>query len=487
MATAATADHATASAASDHEVLKAEPHKLIDLTITEKFSFEREELEEIQLAGLRKRFNDLVDKVQVLQRFAEEQKLSEIRTLEDGALLLFPHTMYKSYPLSAVEKNRYDAMTRWIGTLTACDLSGVDSTGCESIDDWIDRLDAQSELRMRHSSGTSGKLSFVPLSTAEVHSAIMGIKRSFEGFGDGPNAEVDSFGTLPMVAFGYRHGSQSFPRSVDAIIQEFYGGDESQVVCLNSGRVSADMASLAGRLEGAQSRGALGRDQLSPGLLKRREEFLREQADAPKHLDAFFETLSTKLRGKRVILKGVLPPTVMTAVEGLKRGLEYLFAPDSLFFIAGGAKGHSLPEDYREQVERFTGVSFPPPGYGMSEAASAITRMCPAGHYHIVPNLIPYLLDPDTGAVLPRVGVQTGRLGIIDIGCQTRWGGFLTGDEITLNYGDFEPCGCGRKGTFIQGEIRRYSELRGGDDKITCAGAPGIHDKAMDFIANIAG
>jgi hypothetical protein len=178
---------------------------------------------------------------------------------------------------------------------------------------------------------------------------------------------------------------------------------------------------------------------------------------------------------------------VLTAVEGLKRGLENLFAPDSPFSIAGGAKGHSLPEDYKEQVERFTGVKFPQPGYGMSEAASAITRMCPRGHYHIVPNLIPYLLDPDTGAVLPRVGVQTGRFGIIDIGCQTRWGGFLTGDEVTLNYGDFEPCGCGRKGTYIQGEIQRYSELRGGDDKITCAGAPGIHDKAMDFIANIAG
>jgi hypothetical protein len=311
--------------------------------------------------------------------------------------------------------------------------------------------------------------------------------RTFEGFGDEPNAKVESFGKLPLVAFGYRHGSQGFPRMIDAIIGEFYGGDESQVICLNPGRISADVASLAGRLSGAQSRGALGREQLSPSLLKRREAFMREQADAPRHLEAFFDTLDTRLRGKRVILKGVLPPVVATAVEGLKRGLENLFAPDSLFFVAGGAKGHSLPEDYQAQVERFTGVPFPQPCYGMSESTSAITRMCPEGHYHIVPNVIPYLLHPDTGAVLPRVGEQTGRFGIIDIACQTRWGGFLTGDEVTLNYGDFLPCGCGRKGTYIQGEIRRYSELRGGDDKITCAGAPGIHDKAMDFIANVTG
>lgn len=484
---AAEGSAAEGSVGARHEGLKAEPHRLIDLTITEKFSFDRDELEEIQLAGLKKRFADLVPHVSVLRRFAEEQKLSEIRTLEDGALLLFPHTMYKSYPLSAVEKNRFDAMTRWIGTLSSVDVSGVDSTGCESIDEWIERLDAQSELRLRHSSGTTGKLSFIPLSTVETRSVIMGIKRSLEGFGDEPNADVESFGTLPMIAFGYRHGSQSFPRSVDAIVEHFYGGDESQVVCLNPGRISADMASLAGRLEGAQAKGALGRAQLSPGLLARREEFLREQAEAPKHLDAFFERISTEFRGRRVILKGVLPPVVNTAVEGLKRGLEGVFAPDSLFFVAGGAKGNALPDDYREQVSRFTGVAFPPPGYGMSEAASAITRMCPEGHYHIVPNLIPYLLDPDSGAVLPRVGVQTGRLGIIDLGTQTRWGGFLTGDEITLNWGDISPCGCGRKGTYIQGEIRRYSEMRGGDDKITCAGAPGIHDKALDFIAGVTG
>ncbi|MET0985156.1 MAG: hypothetical protein ABW034_07100 [Steroidobacteraceae bacterium] len=467
------------------DALKAAPHELIGLSITEKFSFERDDLEDLQLSGLKKRFDALVPRVSVLRRFAEEQRLEQIRTLEEGALLLFPHTMYKAYPLSAIENSKFDVLTRWLGSLTAIDVSGVSCRGCESIDDWIDALDRETDLRVRHSSGTSGKLSFVPLSKQELPSVLAGIRRSFEGFGAEPNAEIEQgFGELPLIAFGYRHGSQSFPRTVDAIVEQFYGGDESRVICLNPGRISADMASLAGRLEGAQQKGMLGKVSLSPGLLARREQFLREQQEAPRHLQNFFDTISTRFRGERVILKGVLPPVVETAVEGLKRGLEKLFDPRSLFFVAGGAKGRSLPADYPEQVHRFTNVPFPPPGYGMSEAASAITRMCPHGHYHIVPNLIPYLLDPDTGAVLPRKGTQTGRLGIIDIGCQTRWGGFLTGDEVTLNWGDERPCGCGRKGTFIEGEIRRYSELRGGDDKITCAGAPGIHDKALDFMAS---
>ncbi len=34
--------------------------------------------------------------------------------------------------------------------------------------------------------------------------------------------------------------------------------------------------------------------------------------------------------------------------------------------------------------------------------------------------------------------------------------------------------------------IRRYSEKEGGDDKITCAGAAGVHDKALDLIAEMS-
>jgi hypothetical protein len=120
----------------------------------------------------------------------------------------------------------------------------------------------------------------------------------------------------------------------------------------------------------------------------------------------------------------------------------------------------------------------------MSEAASGITRMCPAGRYHIIPNLIPFLIHPQTGALLARNGTVQGRFGFFDIAAQTRWGGFLTGDEITIDFGDDRACGCGRKGAFIIGGIRRYTEAEGGDDKITCAGAANVHDAALEFIRN---
>jgi hypothetical protein len=466
------------------DALRQYPERMVELTTTRKFSFTRQVLEDLQLDALRMRFASLVDHVPLLGRFAEEQGLKDITRLEDAALLLFPHTMYKSYPLSAIENSQFNRLTRWVGTLTALDVSGVNSDQCGSIDDWIDAMDASSEVRLRHSSGTTGKLSFIPGSDAEAYTSVMGMNRYFQGFGDEPDADCRGFegGDKPVIAFGYRKGAMAFSRSLDAIQRVFYRDEPDWIHATNPGRFSADMLSLGGRLEAAQARGAVGKAALSPALLARRELFMREQSEAPERLEQFFDTIATRFRGRRVILNGVTPPVVEAAVAGLARGLEKLFAPDSLMFLAGGNKGHKMPDNYPALVERFTGVKYPQTGYGMSEAASGITRMCPAGHYHIIPNLIPFLIHPQTGELLARSGAVQGRFGFFDIAAQTRWGGFLTGDEITINFGDDKACGCGRMGAFIDGGIRRYTEAEGGDDKITCAGAANVHDAALDFI-----
>jgi len=466
---------------SSTEHLKAAPHLLVELSTTERFSLDGAVLAEIQLEGLRKRFRELVGRIPILGRIAAEQRLEDIGSLEAGALLLLPHTLYKSYPLSAIETERFTQLTRWLATLTSVDLSAVDASRCECIDDWIDALDAQTTLRLRHSSGTTGKLSFIPNSTPEDYTSVMGFKGYFEGFGAEPDAHVEGVGELPVIAFAHRKGAMGSARSCDAIVKYLYGGDESKLIATNPGRISADLLSLGGRLEGARAKGERGRLQLSPALRQRREEFAREQARQPQRLREFFERVSA-LRGERVILHGILPAVFATAEEGLRQGFERLFSPASLFFLVGGAKGRVFPADYREQIERFAGVAYPPTGYGMTEAASSITRMCPQGRYHIQPNIIPYLLDPDSGAPRPRCGVQSGRYGFIDIAAQTRWGGFLTSDLMTLDFGDETRCECGRRGAYIRGEIRRLSGGEGGDDKITCAGAPAVHDRALEFV-----
>lgn len=461
------------------------PELLVELTTTEKFSLDPADVAEIQLGALKKRFSELVDNLPILARFANAQKLGEITRLEDGALLLVPHTMYKSYPLSAIENSHFDRLTRWLQTVTTIDLSGVDTSGCDSIDAWIDLLDSTTTLRLRHSSGTTGKLSFIPGNLAESRTQAMAFKHSFQGFGDEPDARAEGVGEFPVITFGHRLGAMSTARTMASVRQHLYNGDGSKLYFSNSGRMSADMLSLGGRLQKAQSQGEQGSLQLSPSLLARREEFLREQQEEPKRLEAFFDRLAAELRGRQVIVQGVVPIVVKGAMAAIERGLQGLFAPGSLQRYSGGPKGQKLPENYPEIVAQFTGLPYPRPGYGMSESAASLTRMCPQGHYHLPPNIIPYLLDPKSGEVQPRTGIQKGRYGIIDVAAQQRWAGFLTGDEVTINFSG--RCSCGRTTAFIvDGQIRRYSEMEGGDDKITCAGAPAVHENALQFMADRA-
>jgi len=170
----------------------------------------------------------------------------------------------------------------------------------------------------------------------------------------------------------------------------------------------------------------------------------------------------------------------MSSTEGLKRGYRRMFSPDSFFVVGGGNKGRDLPDDWKDTVAEFLGGRIRP-NYGMSEIQAG-AALCPQGYYHMQPWVILYQLDPSTGAVLPRAGTVTGRLGVFDLCASTYWGGFLTGDEVTINWADQQSCACGRQGPYLHDAMRRYTEKEGGDDKITCAGAPQAHDRALEFV-----
>ena len=52
-----------------------------------------------------------------------------LRDFDDVVPLLFPHTVFKSYPASLLDKKRFDLMTKWLGKVTSYDLSRVDTRG----------------------------------------------------------------------------------------------------------------------------------------------------------------------------------------------------------------------------------------------------------------------------------------------------------------------------------------------------------------------
>jgi hypothetical protein len=142
-----------------------------------------EDVKQVQLSAAASRFEQLVTRIPMLRKLAAEQGVDAIREVEDVAKLLFRHNVYKSYPLALLERGAFQRLTRWLSGLTTCDLAGLDASDCEGIDEWIDLLDAHTEIRLVHSSGTTGKLSFLPRTENEYAQIDLEVWRHyFEGF-----------------------------------------------------------------------------------------------------------------------------------------------------------------------------------------------------------------------------------------------------------------------------------------------------------------
>lgn len=463
-----------------HEALLDDPLNYIEGAYDQGFQLTPEQLHDVQLRGAQKRFEAQRNRIPALKKLADEQGIERIEKLEDAVPLLLPHTVYKSYPLSIIERGQFDRLTRWLDGLTTHDLSHVDPTGLDSIDGWIKRLDDSTELRVLHTFGTSGKLSFVPRTRqqwVQANHLTAHCVRDWHGPHSGPDLLT---ARMPMVQPGYRFGAGATYRGVELMVKLWAGGDDNALFLYPDDYFSADIASLAGRLRAAEARGEQGALELSPSLLARREEFAARERQRPQRMQQFLQTALTRFGGADICLFAVWPILFEWAEEALANGVRNAFGSGSVLMSGGGSKGRVLPDDYRQQIFEFLGFERVFEFYSMSELMVSCPR-CEHGHYHVPPVLVPFVLDPDSGTPLPRQGQQTGRFAYLDLLPDSYWGGLITGDEVTMAGWD-EPCACGRQGPYLHGTVQRYSEKRGGDDKINCAGAPEAHDKAVEFL-----
>jgi len=444
----------------------------------ELWSWDQPQREAAQLEIARARFETLRGKVSQLAKLADLQGVESIDSLDDLAPVLFQHTVYKSYPISLISKNRFDLLTRWLDGVTSHDLSGVDTSGCTGFDDWFDRLEAQTPLRPHHSTGTTGKLSIIPRDEREVERFGRLLLRSREPFGDEPDPlELLRQGgePIPIVHPSYRHGRHLAQRMLDALVQHI--GSEETTYVLYDDALSADIMSLVGQVRGASQRGALDEMKLSPELLARYRTAIERQAKQDQYQAEFFERIVKELKGRGVYVIGVTAMLYEWMLKGEERGIDQLFAPQSIIQSGGGMKGLVVPDDWQARVERFLGAPLRF-GYGMSESMGA-ADMCELGKYHPTPLTVPFVLDVDTGTPRPRSGTQTGRYALFDLITESFWGGFVTGDRVTVAW---DGCACGRRGPYIDPVIERFSELEGGDDKVSCSGSVDAHREALDWL-----
>src|SRR5579864_1652148 len=109
----------------------------------DRFDHSHAELRETQQEALNERFQERKDRIKLLGHRAREAGTTEIRRREDMVPLLFPHTVYKSYPESFLIEERWDRLGKWLGTVSPHPISPIETSDITGIDDWIDRLQAK--------------------------------------------------------------------------------------------------------------------------------------------------------------------------------------------------------------------------------------------------------------------------------------------------------------------------------------------------------
>jgi hypothetical protein len=449
-------------------------------SLTRMNSVDRDQLADLQRVAMQLRFEQLREAIPLLERAADHASVDEITDVDDVVPLLFDHAHYKSYPASLIDKKRFGDLTRWISRLTTVDLSQVDVSGCQSLDEWLEVLDAETELRLCHSSGTSGSLSFIPWSAAEFN--LLGQFRAAVYTQDfGVDEDCRETPGIHVIFPYFRSGGSILVRQNDGIATWVAKGEERFHAAF-PGRLSSDVMYLAGRLRAAAARGQAHQLEVDPALLARKEEFDRLLVEMPQRIERFLLELADELAGERIFTITIWNTIHNLARAGLAKGLHGVFAPNSVLALGGGAKGLEQPAGWENEVLEFTGAERIRSGYGMSEITMS-AAMCEHGRYHFNPWIVPYVLDPVTSAPLPRSGNQTGRAAFFDLACSTRWGGFITGDQITLEHD--VSCPCGQTTVSCRPEITRIADLQGGEDKITCAATESAAQETFEFLATL--
>jgi hypothetical protein len=431
--------------------------ELLDsITSADRYDRNPAELRPLRLEAAREVFKERLEQIPVLRRRAQDSGITEIRSLADLVPLLFSHTVYKSYPVALVEEKKWDRLLRWLKTLSVEDPTSVDMAGVENIDDWINRLRDAGHLILA-TSGSSGKCSFLNSTRGDLELKT----RHFANMLGWPYLRPSADRAVFML------GPSSGPNS--AI-------EAAQIGTKLWGRPGATHFLTEEPLQIAVvSQMAVIRKRMAEGLATPREiaDFEQRAAAQAARMTAGLHALTDKILAARhepIVLSGLWSQHMAIIQRARELGIkDGDFHPQSHISAGGGVKGVNLPNDYKEQVDRFYGEVIRGTGYGMTEQAQVLPR-CDAKRYHVPPGLIMLLLDragetllePERGG-----GIVEGRFAFLDLLYEGRWGGLISGDKVHVDFA--ERCACGRWGPSILDDITRFAQP-GEDDHIGCAG-----------------
>jgi hypothetical protein len=328
------------------------------------------EVRETQIAAMNERLQEQPGKIKLLKLRAEEAGISEIRSLEDAVPLLLPHTAYKSYPESFLSEQKWDRLTRWLGTVSANPTDNTELDGIADIDEWVSRLGAAGHY-VSCSSGTSGKPSMLVATKADMERATEDSVVAFSwGSGVAQKQDHRMFGLAPIAAvprneaigMGLYHAfaDPAFPRFAYPV-PPITVGSITKMVTLR--KAIADGS--------AQPSEIADFDATSAMRQKAMDDATGICADA-----------LIAARGERLYISGMWASLYKIAEEVSKRGYSSKdFTGDNTMYVGGGLKGATVPDNYREVI--YETFNLKPERnfmmYGMQEIGSAMPRCQQAG------------------------------------------------------------------------------------------------------------
>lgn len=445
------------ASAEAHEVpISARETLIAMLDEANPFDHSPADLRGLQNDAAREMFLEMRSKIPVLDNRARECGLVGDPEVENLPSLLLAHSSYKSYPQSFIARGRWSELRQWLSMVSTEDFLDVDLTGVADIDAFLDRM-WESGYTISTSSGTSGKVSFLPKNLRDL--AIW--RNCLSRFrGPLPNTVTADQGRH-FFGIGPGSGATTSAYSMGFFCEDF-GRPDSRHLLMNEKLSVAKLGQMAELRVKMQNGTAL------PDEIRQMQEEAARQGQVTEEQ---FDALANKLMAVRhepIFIQAMTPQLVDLVARLKAKGVgEGEFHPQSIVGYGGGNKHFTLPEDWETQVKAFFGKVVYSKAYGMTEMNWSCPH-CSAGHYHIPPIIIPYVLERDgSRLVSPHSGLVRGRMGFIDVSTQIRWGGMISGDEVEVDLDG--NCPCGHRSANIR-SVRRYSDITD-DDKIQCAAA----------------
>lgn len=424
-------------------------------TAPDRYDIAPAEVERLQIDAVNERLGAHLDQIPLLRNRSQSAEIAKVSERDDLVPLLFAHGAYKSYVQNWLADGRWDRMAKWVGTVSTCDLTGVDVDGIAGLDEFVSRMESVG-CYLTCSSGTTGKPAMIACSESDLDVAS---RANVTGLTWATGIPAD--GRRKLFGLGPRTKVERNERTRVALVEAFSSEADSY-------QLPVDPISVGSVMQMIELRRRIADGTAGPSEIAAFETVSagRQGAMDAATAEAVDELVAS--RDRQLLLTGMFASLYQVAQGVREKGFSGNdFRDDTALLVAGGLKGAALPPDYRafifdtfniadERVYHF---------YTMQELNTPFPK-CRAGRYHVPPWVLLLPLDePGEKLVDTFSGPVQARGAFFDLSLEGRWGGVISGDRIDADFGE---CHCGHQGPTVGPDITRYADL--GGDKITCSG-----------------